>query len=162
MKFSGLFTYDVYERDFLVSRGYIPNGLAKVGIHSLFDTYFRNGTPAASWYIGLIDEASFTTLNEDDTMSSHSGWIEIESEYDEAARPAWSPDGAASKTIANSIKAQFTFNATANVKGMFMTSVNTKGGTTGVLWSTGVLSGIQVIQPGQILKAYYSLLGEEG
>lgn len=159
----GEFGFDVYDSGLLVAKRRFRNGITKTAIHDAFDTHFSNGSPAAAWYLGLIDDSGFTAVDNDlDTIASHGGWTEITTEYDEATRPAWGPDASASQTIANSSKAIFTMNASVSIGGMFLVSENTKGGATGILWSTGILDIIQTTQPGQLIKAYYSLLGQEG
>lgn len=141
----------------------VNNGITLLAINNLFDVYFRNGSPAAAWFLGLIDNTDFDEVDsENDSMSTHAGWTELTAEYDEATRPAWGPDAAASQAIANSLKATFTFNAAKDVRGFFVTSSSTKGGTTGTLWSTAVLDVVQSVQPGQVAKVYYSLTGQEG
>jgi hypothetical protein len=141
---------------------YVTNGLTKLAIEDMFATQFRNGTQKAEWYFGLIDSDDFSAVDdEQDSMSSHAGWIEVE-DYDESARPAWGPDAPASQTIANSLKATFTIDLAKDIRGFFLASDSTKGGTDGILWSTAVLDVLQSTQPGQLLKVFYSLLGQEG
>ena len=91
-------------------------------------------------------------------MSSHAGWTEITA-YDEGARPAWGPDTAASNKIANSTKASFTMSSAQNAKGLFLASVNTKGGTLGILFSTVLFNLVNALQTAQVAKASYSLTG---
>lgn len=164
MLITGKFGFDVYdERGVLLAHREFFNGITQTAIHDLWDTYFSDGVVASAWYIGLIDNSGFTAVdNVNDTMSSHTGWTEITTEYDEATRPPWAPDDAASQTKANATKAIFTINDAINVQGLFITSDNTKGGTGGLLWCTGILDIVQQMQPGQTVKAYYSLLGQEG
>src|SRR3972149_7153411 len=63
------------------------NGITNVGVHYLLEVGFRDGVapnPAqiATWYAGLIDNASFTAVAAGDTSASHAGWVEAD-EYDE-------------------------------------------------------------------------------
>lgn len=159
----GTFTYELWDGDECIARDRVRNGITTEGIENLFDTYFKNGSVAAAWYLGLVASTDFDEADDEtDIMSSHPGWVELTAEYDEAARPAWGPDSSASQTIANSVKVIFTMNAATTVRGFFVTSSNTKGGTTGQLWSTAILDTVQSVQPGQQLKVVYSLLGQEG
>ena len=117
------------------------NGAATVGLNNVLDVYLRNQTQTATWYLGLISAGSFTAVAAGDTMASHSGWIE-DQDYSEAVRQTYSPGAAASGLLSNSgSTAVFTSNAGSNqIKGIFLTSVNTKGGTTGTLFATGLFS----------------------
>lgn len=132
------------------------NGIADVGKNSLLDVYFRNQTQIAAWYFGLVDNSGFTAFADGDTMSSHSGWSESTA-YSDANRVAWGPDAAASKSITNSTAAQFNINATATLKGIFVTSSNTKSGTTGTLWSTAAFASTVSVANGDVLKVTYTI-----
>jgi hypothetical protein len=160
---TGKFELTVEDRGFVVARRCFSNGITQTAINSMWDTWFRNGSPAAAWYIGLIDDTDYSAVDdEDDTIASHSGWTEINADYDEATRPAWGPDAAASQAIANSLKATFTFNAAKDVRGAFVVNENTKGGSSGLLWNTGILDIKQSVVSGQTVKVYYALTGQEG
>ena len=88
--------------------------------------------PAADLYIGLTDASP--TVAAGDTMASHSGWTEVTA-YDEAARPAWGQGAASGGVTTNAAAVTFTASGTTNVGGGFLTTVATKGGTTGTLFS---------------------------
>jgi len=163
IKFTNIFGWELIDVDGRVLRtDSFHNNITTEGIHDLLDVYFDNGSVAAAWYIGLIDSSGFSQLSIADTMASHAGWIEITSEYDEATRPLWGPDAAASQTKANSTKAIVTFNAPKVVTGLFIATENTKGGTTGTLWATGLGDVEQSVIPGQALKLKYELNVQEG
>jgi hypothetical protein len=136
----------------------MPNGIVDVGLNSLLDVYFHNQAQLATWYIGLIDNAGFSALSNSDTMGSHTGWAESTA-YDEATREEWVEDAAASRSITNSTPAEFTINATATLKGIFVTSNSTKGGTTGTLWSTAAFSSTVGVQDNDILRITYTVTG---
>ena len=163
IQMGGKFVFQLWEGDKKLVDKTISNGIVLTSINDLWEVYFRGGTQSSTWYIGLIDNTGYTAVNNStDTMSSHSGWTELHTEYSEATRPEWSTDAAASQTIANSGKAIFTFTSSGDIRGFFITSDNTKNGTTGTLWSTAVLDVVQAVQPGQEGKVFYSLLGQEG
>lgn len=135
------------------------NGITDVGIHYVLEVAFRDGTapdPAqiGTWYAGLIDNASFTGVAAGDTSASHAGWIENQ-DYDEANRITISFAAAATRKITAAIS--FTINATITVRGLFIISVNTKGGTTGTLFSTALFSSPPSLVSGNVLTANYSL-----
>lgn len=135
-----------------------PNGIVDVGLNHILNTQFDAGSQVTTWYIGLIDNASFTALAAADTMSSHAGWIEATA-YDEATRVTWSTGVASGRSITNGTTADFSMNATATIKGIFITSNNTKGGTTGTLWSTAAFASNVSVSNGDSLKITYTVSG---
>lgn len=135
-----------------------PNGIVDAGIHHILETEFRSGAQITTWYIGLVDNSGFSAFANGDTMASHAGWSES-SDYDEANRPTWSPGAAASRQITNGTTVDFTINATKTIKGIFITSNNTKGGTTGTLWSTAAFGSTVSVVDNDVLKVTYTLSG---
>lgn len=86
-------------------------------------------------YIGLIGATGYDSdvgLSASDTMASHAGWQELTA-YGEATRPQWNYGTAANKLLTNANAASFTINATSTIKGFFLTTDSTKGGTSGTL-----------------------------
>lgn len=131
-----------------------PNGITDVGIHDLLDGW-KDGTGTIStWYAGLIDNAGFTGVNASDTSSSHTGWTENQ-DFDESVRQTFSFGTAAARAITDSIA--FTMNATKTIQGIFVVSVNTKGATTGILFSTALFASPPNLISGNVLSANYSL-----
>src|SRR5579885_388348 len=47
------------------------NGVVDVGVNRIFNEYFRNGTSSSAFYLGIINNASFSALSASDTMASH-------------------------------------------------------------------------------------------
>lgn len=127
-----------------------PNGATTVGLNYLLNTGF-----GGSVYCALIDNAGFSAVAAADTMSSHAGWTESTA-YSEANRVTWGHGTAASGIMTNASVMDFTANATATIKGAFLTTVNTKADTSGTLLATGVLSSAQLIVSGQVLKLTYT------
>lgn len=134
----------------------LRNAAVTVGLNYLLDAGFRNQTVVTAWYIGLIDNSGFSALSAADTMSSHAGWSEF-TDYDEAARQAWTiANAAASGSLATSTAASFTISATGSVRGMFLTSSSTKSGTTGTLWATATESSGRSVVDNQSLEVFYT------
>ena len=136
----------------------MPNGIVDVGLNHILETEFNGGTQVTAWYIGLIDNASFSALAAADTMSSHAGWIEND-DYSGGTRPEWTAGTAASRQITNSSTVDFSINATATIKGIFITSNSTKNGTTGTLWATAAFGSNVSVQNGDTLKITYTVSG---
>lgn len=117
----------------------IENLVVDAGVNYALDAALSAGTPITSWFIGLTDGTP--TVAAGDTMASHAGWTEVTA-YDEAARLAWTDGGVSAKSVGNSASvATFTVSVNGTViGGAFLTSVNTKGGTTGTLYAAGAFS----------------------
>jgi len=140
-----------WEQDF-------PNGITDVGVAYLLNAGFDSGSVTTTWYVGLIDNASFSALSASDTAASHSGWIENQ-DYSETTRVTWANDATAARTMSNSVSADFSMDATATIKGVFIISVSTKGGSTGTLWSTATFGSNAAVTNGDTLKVTYSING---
>lgn len=114
------------------------NLVVNVGLQDMNAKYFLGSSYTATWYLGLYGAAASNNPAASDTMSSHAGWTE-ETGYSQSTRPACSFGSATAadpSVITNSgSPATFSINATATIGGAFLTSDNTKGGTSGILFS---------------------------
>jgi len=136
----------------------LVNGITNVGKNLLLEVMFSNGAAVvqADWCIGLISLASYSALAAGDTMASHAGWIEFTS-YNEGNRVAWGQGDAASQSITNAAAATFNITGSGTVKGIFVTSEDTKSGTTGTLWSTALFAADVAVTNGDQLKVTYTV-----
>lgn len=136
----------------------VPNGITNVGKNYILDTMFNDGVQIAnnSWFIGLVDASGFTALADTDTMSSHGGWNEFTS-YSDATRIAWGSGAASGQSTTNGTPATFNVNGSGTVKGVFITSSNTKAGTAGTLWATALFSADVPVTNGDQLKITYTV-----
>lgn len=139
-----------------VSEHITHNDVTNAGKNDLFDKYFRNGTTASAWYGGLIDNSGFIAFAAGDTMSSHSGWNEFTT-YNESTRVAWGPDAASGQAITNGTKMTYNITGSGTIKGVFIVTVSTKSGTTGILWSTAAFTTPPPVSNGDQLKVTYNL-----
>jgi hypothetical protein len=136
----------------------IKNSVVDTGINDNENVYFAGSTQRNPWYFGLVDNSGFTAFSASDTMSSHSGWSEF-TNYSESVRQTWSVGTASAKTITGTASSAFTMAGSAAIKGAFLTSNNTKGGTTGQLWSEGAFGVVQSLVTSQVLRVNYTLTG---
>lgn len=113
------------------------NGITNVGKNKILNTMFVSDTQilTAAWCAGLIDDSGTPTLASSDTMSSHA-WSEFTG-YTQTNRVAWGPSSSTAQLLTNATLMEFDISSSGNLYGGFMVSDNTKGGTAGVLWSTG-------------------------
>lgn len=134
----------------------IENLVTTVGKNDALDKHLGGSAYTAAWYMGLIGAASYTAIAVGDTAASHAGWTESTA-YSEGARPTASFSAASSGSKALSSAVVFTMNANTTIKGCFLISNATKGGTTGVLYSAGLFTaGDKVLQTGDTLQVSYT------
>jgi hypothetical protein len=114
------------------------NLVVNVGLQDMNTKYFSGSSYTATWYLGLYGSGSTNNPAASDTMSSHAGWTEVTA-YSQSTRPQCTFGTATTadpSVISNSAAAAvFSINATTTIGGAFLTSNNTKGGTTGILFS---------------------------
>jgi len=134
------------------------NLVTTAGKNDALDKYLTGSSYTATWYVGLMSATSYAAgVAATDTASSHAGWAEDQN-YSETARPAaaWASATAGSKALASA--AVFSINANTTVKGCFLISSSTKGGTTGILFSAGLFAaGDKVVQASDTLNVSYSV-----
>ena len=133
----------------------VSNGITNEGKNAALDILF-NAASVWTIYLGLINNSPAPTLAAGDTMGSHAGWSET-TDYDEANRLTWDPDAASSQAVANGTARTFTMSAAVTVYGLFATSNNTKGGTTGTLWATAAFAAPVVMADDDLLKVIYTV-----
>lgn len=138
-----------------------PNLVVNVGLQDMNAKYFLGSSYTAAWYLGLYGAGASNTPAAADTMASHAGWTEAVG-YSQATRPACTFGTATTadpSVITNAMSpAAFSINATAVIGGAFLTSDNTKGGTTGVLFSAADFAapGDRNVVSGDTLSVTYT------
>jgi hypothetical protein len=154
----GRYDVDLYRKGKLIDRFVIHNDITNEGKNTIFDVMFNTATQIvnSSWFIGLISLTSFTALAATDVMASHGGWTEFTT-YTQANRVAWGSVASSAQTVTNTTPAQFDMSASGTVKGIFITSNNTKSGTTGKLWSTALFAADVPVVNADQLKITYTL-----
>lgn len=136
---TGRYTIECYDKDGnLKWRDESKNLVVNVGLQYMAGAALTSTAQITTWYLGLYGAASSNNPAAGDTMSSHAGWTEVTA-YSEATRPAATFAAATNanpSVVTNSASvAAFSINGTTTVGGAFLTSNNTKGGTTGTLFS---------------------------
>lgn len=136
----------------------VKNLVVNQGKNDILGVYFHDGTQTASssWFMGLISLTGYSAIAAGDTAASHAGWTEFTG-YSETTRQLWGQGAASSQSITNSTPATFTINASGTVKGAFIISNSTKGGTTGTLWAAALFSADVPVNNGDQLKVTYTL-----
>lgn len=116
------------------------NLVVTAGLNDNLDKHFKGSSYTAAWYVGIT--AASPSFNAADTMSSHGGWTEVAA-YSESVRQTLTLGSVAGGSVSNSAsKAVFSINANSTgIGGAFITTSNTKSGTTGTLYGGGAFSG---------------------
>ena len=139
-----------------------PNLVVNEGLQDMNAKYFTGTTYTAAWYLGLYGSGATNSPAAGNTMASHSSWTEV-TDYSQATRPACTfgtPTTANPSVATNSASpATFSINGTTTIGGAFVTSNNTKGGTTGILYSAADFSapGDRAVVSGDTLSVTYTL-----
>jgi hypothetical protein len=120
----------------------IKNLVPNVGLNNFLDIFYGATAKNSAYYVGLVNgPGGSNTYAAGDTMSAHGGWTETVP-YSDSTRPAASFGSASGQQISNSsTPSSFTINATATVAGCFLTTNNTKSGTSGLLIGVGNFTG---------------------
>jgi len=137
------------------------NLVVNVGLQDMNAKYFSGSSYTAAWYLGLYGAGASNNPAAGDTMASHAGWSE-DSSYSESTRPACAFGTATTadpSVITNSAStATFSINASTTIGGAFLVSDNTKGGTSGVLFSAADFSspGDRAVVSGDTINVTYT------
>lgn len=115
------------------------NTVVNAGLDDVLEVYFKGSGFTAANYVGLTDGTP--TVAAADTFASHAGWTEVTA-YSEAVRQTFTAGTVSSQSVDNSAsKAEFSINGSATVGGACVGDNNTKGGSTGTLYSAGAFTG---------------------
>ena len=124
------------------------------GLNHVLSSTFDGATQITVWYVGLKNTGSVAA---GDTMASHAGWTE-NVDYSQAARPTLTLGTAAAGSIDNTAsKSVYSINGTATIAGAFITSDNTKSGTTGTIYGAVDFSSARSVISGDTLEVTVTL-----
>lgn len=150
----GRFTVVCYRDGVEVWRDSFPNTVVTAGKNDLLTNYFKGAAYTAAFYLGLKNSAGGVVAG--DTMGSHAGWTES-SAYSNGTRPAATFGSASGGSIDNSgSPATFNINGTDTIYGAFLTTNNTKGGSTGTLYSAGDFGASRAVASGDVLSVTWT------
>jgi len=137
------------------------NLVVNVGLQYMAGVALTSTAQSTTWYLGLYGAASSNNPAAGDTMGTHGGWTEV-TDYSEANRPtatfAAATNANPSVVTNTASKAVFSINATTTVGGAFLVNNNTKGGSTGTLFSAADFQspGDRSVVSGDILNVTYT------
>lgn len=156
IKFVGVFKLQLFRAGRIIYEETVRNLVTTEGKNKIFDVMFHGVAAIATWYIGLIDNSGFSAVAAADTMASHAGWTELTS-YSQANRVEWTEGSASGGSITNAVAITFSMNATAGVRGIFVTSSNVKGGVAGTLWAATIFGVNVPVSNGDTVKITYTV-----
>ena len=161
VKAGGIFIAQCYDRDGnLKWESKSPNLVVNQGLQDMNSKYFLGSGYTATWYVGIYGAAASNNPAAGDTAASHAGWTEV-TDYSQANRPTAvfaTPSLADPSVITNAAStATFSITSTVTVGGAFLISNNTKGGTSGILFSASDFQspGDRAMVSGDTLQVTY-------
>jgi len=134
-KISHRYTFEAFDPQGNLKWTHVEDNIVtNAGLDDILDKYYKGSSYTAAHYVGLTDGTP--TVAAGDTMASHAGWTEVTA-YDEANRPTLTLGTVSSQSVDNSAsKASYTISTNGTtIGGAFISTDDTKGGTTGTLVS---------------------------
>jgi len=141
VQFENVYTIECFDKEGnLKWTEEVRNLVVNEGLDDNLDKYLKGSAYTAAFYVGLTDGTPSVAAG--DTMASHAGWTEVTA-YSEGARQTLTLGSVSSQSVDNSAsKAAFSINAdSTTIGGAFVSTNNTKGGTSGTLYGAGAFSG---------------------
>ena len=137
------------------------NLVVNVGLQYMAGTALTSVTQITTWYLGLYGSGATNSPAAGNTMASHTSWTEV-TDYSNANRVtatfATATTASPSVVTNTASPAVFNINGTTTVGGAFLTSDNTKGGSTGTLFSAADFGspGDRSVVSGDTLSVTYT------
>jgi hypothetical protein len=132
----GVFSHEVIRDGESLGIGRNHNIVVAEGRTHLLNVLLAGSAQVNPWYLGIF-KGNYTPVDGDTAANIVANATECQTEYDESARPAFVETVTGDIGSNDGSKASLTFNATVTIYGAFLISVNTKGSTTGTLFSAG-------------------------
>lgn len=139
---------------------YVPNLVTTEGKNDTLTQYFKGSAYTAAFFVGLVDNASFTAFAAGDTAAQINGtnqWLES-SAYSQSVRQTLTLGTASAGSIDNSgAVATFSINGTVTLHGAFVATSSTKGGTSGKLYGEAAFSANRSLASGDTITVQVTL-----
>ena len=150
-----VWTIECYDSEGKLKWGETKKNLVTTeGLNHVLSSTLDGGTQITAWYVGLKGTGSAAA---GDTMASHAGWTEDQN-YSQSVRQTLTLGTASAGSIDNTAsKATYSINATATIAGAFITSDNTKGGTSGTLYGVVDFASSRSVISGDTLEVTVTL-----
>ena len=134
------------------------NGVTTAGCNGVLNAGFNAGTPSATWYVGLISNASYTGVASGDTHAAHAGWTEWTT-YSGSNRPTWLPGPATGGVLSTPVPFTWSITGAGAIRGAFLANVAAVGSVSpsGLLYCTAVMASGKAVNPGDTIHGTYIL-----
>lgn len=138
------------------------NGVTNAGVNYLLNGGFRGGARSPTWYVGLINDAGFSTLALADTLALHPGWPEfpyfLVGSVPTQTRPPWNPLPENAGLMASATASVGSITQTGTIRGAFLCNVASGiGSGTSVLYATGTMDAGLAVAAGGSLSVTYAV-----
>ena len=146
----------------LLWREHVKNLTVTQGLNDILSKYFAGSSYTAAWYVGLINNASFTALAACDTsaqINGTNGWIE-DTAYSAGVRQTLTLGSVSGGSVSNSASpASFTMNASGTLNGAFIATTATQGAGAGgtILYGEASFSSTQAYASGNVITVTVTL-----
>lgn len=155
----GRFHVEHYRNGRLIDEWDTKNVVTDEGINHALNVIFNGASQVPTWYIGLFIN-NYTPVSGDTAATFPSSAGEATTQYSEGARQTYVEATSTAKSITNSAnKATFTAAAAVTVYGALLSSIATKGGTTGVLMAAAKFATAKALEIGDQLLVTYTING---
>jgi hypothetical protein len=155
IRVGGIFTGQLIRDGVVIDEFVQPNLVVDQGLNNLLNVMFNGATQTSTWYLGIF-EGNYTPVAAVTAATIASASTECTA-YSAATRPEYIEATSTGKSTTNSAnRASFIFNATKSIYGAFLISDNTKGGTSGVLFSAARFSAVKNVESGDELLLTYT------
>ena len=129
----------------------VTNLVPTQGLTHILDVVCKGGAQVPTWYIAPY-EGDFTPSATDTAASLPAAAVECTA-YAEAARQTWVEGAVSGGSVTNvDNRAEFTMNATKTIYGCWLSSVPTKGSTSGIALSVVRFPASKTYQSGDIMR----------
>ena len=145
------YEFEIVRDGVVIDRFTEKNLIPTEGLNHMLDVVCHGGSQVPTWYVGIYEgdytPAATNTAANFPSLSTES------TAYAESVRQTWVEGAPAAGVVDNSAnKAIFTMNANKTIYGCFLSSVATKGATTGVLLSAVRFSTPKVLISTDLLR----------
>ena len=133
----------------------VHNLVVDEGLNKLLNVMFNADTQVTTWYLSLF-EGNYTPVAGITAATIVAAATECTA-YANATRPDYVEVTSTAKSITNAAsRASFVFTAAKTIYGAFLTSVNTKSSTSGVLFAAARFSSAKSVEIGDELLLTYA------
>lgn len=163
---NGRYHFQLYEYEGgpLVREWDQGNIVCTAGKNAAFNAFLAGSAYTVTGpFLGLISSTTFSAVSVNDTMASHTGWLEAGSTNAptfSGARQTAVFSSASGGAIQLSTALSFTFTGAGTVQGAFLAfgtgAVATVGSTAGTLYSAGTFATAQPVVAGNVIAVSYS------